>query len=336
MAFTARLLETAARAPKRIVMAEGEDDRVLDAAVKAAAAGVAELTLLGDREIVERGLAARRAEGAADVVDPRTDGRTEDYAKTYRSVRGSRISGLDEARAAIREPLGFAAMMVRQGDADGTIAGAASTTADTIRAALRIIGKAPGARLVSSFFLMKSEHSAGPLDDLVAFADCALVVAPDANDLADIAVNAARSARAFLHREPQVAMLSFSTLGSAEHPRAGLVRQATEIVRRECPELAVEGEIQFDAAINAAIRERKAPESRFQGAANVFVFPNLDAANIGYKIAERVGGMTAVGPILQGLAKPANDLSRGCSADDILSLIAITSVQASAAEFSAG
>ena len=222
-------------------------------------------------------------------------------------------------------------MMVRQGDADGTIAGAVATTADTIRAALRIIGRAPGTKLVSSFFLMFPAEGPGPFADRVLFADCALVVEPDAFELADIALNSARSALAFLDEAPRVAMLSFSTAGSAAHPRAETVRKAADIARRSWPELEIEGEIQFDAAIDAAIRARKAPHSRLRNTPNVFVFPGLDSANIGYKIAQRVGGMAAVGPVLQGLAKPANDLSRGCTAEDILSLIAVTSVQTVAA-----
>ncbi len=323
-------MAAAARAPGRIVLAEGADPRVLDAAVSAARRRIADITLLGCGTAVPALLRQRGIRDEITVIDPALDRRLESYIEHYREIRGGRLSAPDEARAAISAPLGFAAMMVRRGDADGTVAGAVSTTADTIRAALTIIGKAADARMVSSFFLMSSADSDGSFGGPVLFADCALVVDPDEHELADIAVNSARSASAFIDEAPRVAMLSFSTAGSASHPRAETVRKAADMARRRWPELEIDGEIQFDAAVDAAVRARKAPGSRLRGMPNVFVFPGLDAANIGYKIAQRIGGMTAVGPVLQGLAKPANDLSRGCSADDILSLIAVTSVQAAA------
>ncbi len=324
MGFLSDLHKQAVRNPKIIVLAEGEDERIIAAARAASKDGIAKPILLGDRRRI-------RDSGDLDgieIVDPSTDCRLDRFKAVYSDIRGSKLKSSEEADSMIRNPLGFAAMMVREGCADATIAGAVATTADTILAALRIIGRAPGSSLVSSFFLMLPEDRSGPFRDRVLFADCALVVEPTAEELADIAVNSVESARSFLDEEPRVAMLSFSTRGSAAHDRVLRVRRATEMVRSRCPGLEIDGEIQFDAAVDAVIRERKAPLSELSDAPNVFVFPNLDAANIGYKIAERVGGMTAVGPVLQGLSKPANDLSRGCSVADIHNLIAISVVQA--------
>lgn len=328
MSFLASIMTSAAENRRHIVLAEGGDQRILDAAAVVAHQEIASLTLLGDEAMIMAELQQREADRKIKVINPKNDPRLDTYIKKYSDIRGSRLTRPDEATKAIRNPLGFAAMMVREGEADGTIAGAVATTGDTIRAALRIIGKAPGTRMVSSFFLMFPKGSSGPFSDRVLFADCALVVEPDEQELADIALNSARSAHSFLDEPPRVAMLSFSTTGSASHLRVATVRRATEIVRQSWPELEIVGEIQFDAAIDPVTRSRKAPDNQFQGMPNVFIFPNLDAANIGYKIAQRIGGMTAIGPVLQGLAKPANDLSRGCSVDDIVALIAVTSLQA--------
>lgn len=219
-------------------------------------------------------------------------------------------------------------MRVRLGQADGTVGGAAATTADTVRAALQATGRAPGVRTVSSFFLMLSCAKGAPVKGGMIFSDCGLVIAPDATELADIAIAAAGSCQRLLAETPRVALLSFSTAGSAEHPTLARIREALAIVRDRMPELEIDGEIQFDAALDDAIRPTKAPASRLTGPPNVFVFPDLAAGNIGYKIAQRLGGLTAIGPILQGLAKPANDLSRGCSVDDIIAATAVTAVQA--------
>ncbi|MDO5706155.1 MAG: phosphate acyltransferase, partial [Paracoccus sp. (in: a-proteobacteria)] len=227
---------------------------------------------------------------------------------------------------AMLDPIRQAAMMVRLGLADGTVGGAVATTADTVRAALQIIGRAPDTPVVSSFFLMQPPE--GSADGAMIFSDCGLVIAPDAAELAAIALSAAESCRQLLAEQPRIAFLSFSTAGSAEHASLSRIREALARVRAAAPDIEVDGELQFDAALDDAIRARKAPGSPLSGRPNIFIFPDLAAGNIGYKIAQRLGGLTAVGPILQGLAKPANDLSRGCTTQDIIAAIAVTAVQA--------
>lgn len=226
------------------------------------------------------------------------------------------------------DPLAFAAMMVRRGDADGTVGGAVATTADTVRAALQIIGRAPGVKTVSSFFLMAFDADRHGRDDAVVFADCGLVVAPNPDELAEIAISSADSFAALTGDAPRVALLSFSTKGSARHARVDAVSEALDKARAIRPDLAIDGELQMDAALLPAVGAKKAPGSDVAGRANVFVFPNLEAGNIAYKTAERIGGVTAIGPMLQGLGRAANDLSRGCSADDVFHMIGVTSVQA--------
>ena len=220
-------------------------------------------------------------------------------------------------------------MMVRQNHADGTIGGAVNTTADTLRAALQIIGRSPNVDTVSSFFIMIADKPHHPFQGPVIFADCAMVIDPTALQLAQIGETAALSASTILGIKPKVAFLTFSTAGSGAHERVQRIREAIQIAKVNYPDWIIEEELQFDAALDPTLRKRKAPNLNLDVPPNVFVFPNLEAGNIGYKIAERVGGMKAVGPVLQGLAKPANDLSRGSKVEDILSLIAITGLQAS-------
>lgn len=317
---------TASKAARpRIVLAEGEDARVAEAAARAQKDGLAEVIIVGDAAKIS----ALGIDGTdrVEIADPAASARLVDYSAAYHELR--RHKGVDEAaaRAAMLSPLGFAAMMVRRGDADGTIGGAVATTGETVRTALQIVGMAPDSKIVSSFFLMLL---AAPYNRPVVFADCGLVIEPSAPELAEIAIASSASFTALTGRTPRAAMLSFSTKGSASAPSIDRTTEALELVSAKAPALAIDGELQFDAAFVPDVAARKAPGSPIGGDANVFIFPTLDAGNIGYKIAQRLGGATALGPILQGLARPANDLSRGCSANDVYQMIAVTGAQAAA------
>jgi len=323
------IINQARVSPKSIVLAEGDDIRVIEAAARATREGIANCILVGDPGTIgaladEAGISL---EGIR-IENPKSSTRTPDYARNLLDLRAKKGMTIDQAQELVLDQLHFADLMVRAGDADGTIAGARYTSGDCVRAALQIIGVAPGINTVSSFFLMIFEASHHEPKQAMLFADCALVVDPDAEQLADIALATTQSAQRLLERDPSVAMLSFSTNGSANHPFVDKVRQATEIVRKKDPQLAVDGDIQLDAALVPSIVERKMPDSKTRGNANVLIFPDLNAANIGYKIAQRLGGAIAIGPIMQGLNHPANDLSRGCSTEDIYYMIAMTAVQA--------
>ena len=322
----------AQKSRRHVVLAEGEDPRVLDGGARAQADGLATITFLGDEAKISAALSgAGYSPADFKIIDPSTADIAA-YAALYYDLR--KHKGLSEADAtdAIRNPLNYAAMMVRNGDADGTVAGAVATTADTVRAAFQVIGKAEGARAVSSVFLMICEEDHFQKKGTYLFGDCALMVDPSAAELADIAISSAKSCRQFLGEEPRVAMLSFSTSGSARHERVDKVKEAVSIVRKAAPDLIISDDMQFDSAFVPSVAASKAKGSAIQGDANVFIFPSLEAGNIGYKIAQRIGGAKAVGPFLQGLAKPANDLSRGCSAQDVYDLIAVTAVQAQATQ----
>lgn len=320
-----RIFEACRAAPRHILLAEGEDPRIQEAAARAVDEGLARITLLADPGRVPEGFLHRHA--GVTVTDPASAPDLDVLAAECLRLRGAKGVTPDQARALVRTPLVQAALRVRLGLADGTVGGAVATTADTVRAALQFIGRAPGIDTVSSFFLMLSCARDAPIKGGMVFADCGLVISPTARELADIAIASAASAQALLGERPRVALLSFSTAGSAEHESLARIREALTLVRESAPTLEIEGEIQFDAAIDDAIRQKKAPGSRLSARPNVFVFPDLASGNIGYKIAQRLGGLTAIGPVLQGLNRPANDLSRGCSADDVLAMIAVTSVQ---------
>lgn len=313
------VIDTIAAASKRaqphVVLSEGDDPRVIEAAQRAVAEGLARVTLIGTTKV----------EGVPHI-DPASAPHKADYAAAYYDLRKHKGISEEAAEAAMFSPLAFAAMMVRQGDADGTIGGAVETTSNVVRTALQIIGKDPSVDTVSSYFLMLLDGTRP-----IVFADCGLVIQPTAAELASIAMASSKSLTAMTGLEPKVAMLSFSTKGSVPagaHESLGRIAEAISIVQDRDPTLAIDGELQFDAAIVPEIADRKAPGSPVAGQANVFVFPSLSAGNIAYKIAQRIGGATALGPILQGLAKPANDLSRGCSVEDVHQMIAITGAQA--------
>jgi len=315
--------------PKKIVLAEGEDPRVISSAVRSTQAGLAQVILLGDPAVI--GVEAEKLGldlASIEIENPATSAKREEYAQVLFQLRKAKGMSESQAYELTANPLYYAQLMVHLDQADGSVAGAVYSTGDTVRTALQIIGKSEHSAIVSSFFLMMLCQPFHELKGGVIFSDCALIIDPDAQQLAEIAQSAAQSAQTLLEEPARVSMLSFSTSGSASHSAVDKVVEATNIVRSRLPDLLIDGDIQLDAAIVPDISRRKVADSQVKGRANVLVFPSLEAGNIGYKLAERIGKAEAVGPILQGLKKPANDLSRGCSSDDIVNVIAITVVQA--------
>lgn len=321
-----KIFEQARLKQAHIVLAEGEDPRIVTAAMAATSQQLAVITLLGD-PLKIRPLLDKETSDNIQIINPATAERNAHYSEVLFDLRQAKGMTQIQANTMVKTPLAHAAIMVREGDADGTIAGAVATTADVVRHALQIIGKAKNAKLVSSFFLMLLCEAHHQKKGAFIFADCGLVIEPNADELAEIAMQSAASFTQLTAKDPAIAMLSFSSAGSAAHERVSKVVEATASVRAQAPELCIDGELQFDTAFVEAISLAKSPASPLKGNANIFIFPNLEAANIGYKIAQRIGGAAAIGPVLQGLTKPANDLSRGCSVEDIVNMIAITALQ---------
>lgn len=314
---------------RNVVLCEADDPRVLRAGVQAQQRGVARITLVGNRKAIEQCAAAEGLSlDGLTIRDPATDPETAALAERLFQHRQHKGMTPEKAAAEIQKPLVFANMLVAEGKVDGSVAGAVHTTADVVRAAIQLIGTAPGTSLVSSFFLVALDKPHHPMQGGLIYTDCGLVINPTSEELVDIARAGSRSAQQLLGEEPRVAMLSFSTGTSGKGADVDKVRTATELVRQKAPELAVEGPIQYDAAIDPSVAATKAPGSAVAGRANVFIFPDLSSGNIGYKAVQRSSGAVAVGPILQGLNKPVNDLSRGALVEDIINTVAITAVQA--------
>ena len=322
LAFQADLIERARADRKRIVLPEPDDDRVLQAAAQVLAAGIADITFVGDADYVAKRAGELGLDlSAAQVVSVDDPAYLERYAEEFARLRAKKGVTLEQAREKVTDVSYFGTMMVHMGDADGMVSGAAHTTAHTIVPSFQIIKTAPGVSVVSSIFLMAMK------DRVWAFGDCAVNPNPTPEQLADIAVTSARTAAQF-GVTPRVAMLSYSTGTSGSGPDVDVVVEATRLAREKAPELAIEGPIQFDAAVDEAVASKKLPGSEVAGKATVFVFPSLEAGNIGYKAVQRSSGALAVGPVLQGLNKPVNDLSRGALVEDIVNTVALTAVQA--------
>lgn len=323
--FLTRMKAAAKADKKTVVLPEGEDQRTIDAAKIIVEEDLANLVILGDPDKIDL--------PDVTVIDPKCGPKHEEYAQKFAELRAKKGVTIEQARAQMNDATYYGTMMVKMGDADGLVSGACHSTADTLRPALQILKTAPGTKLVSAFFIMCTSTPQFGTDGTLIFADCGLNINPTSDELSEIAIASAKSWQTFMGgAEPHVAMLSYSTMGSAGGEVAKKVQEAVAFCKEKAPEVPIDGDLQLDAAIVPTVAQLKAPGSPVAGKANVLVFPDLEAGNIGYKLVQRFAGAEAYGPILQGIAKPVNDLSRGCSAEDIVGVVAITAVQAQMAE----
>jgi phosphate acetyltransferase len=325
------IISNAKKAKKRIVLPEGLEPRTLRAADIILRDGIARLILLGNPDQIRAEAEKLGANiNQATLVDPKTDPRREKYAAMMTEIRKSKGLTTEEALHLLDDPLYFAPMMIKSGDADGELAGAINATGDVLRPAFQYIKTLPGVSVVSGAFLMFINDPNIGHEGILVFADCAVMPNPDERQLAEIAITTAQTAKAIIGLEPRVAMLSFSTKGSASHDMVDKVVKATKLAMEMAPDLKIEGELQVDAALVKEVAQLKAPGSEVAGRANILIFPSLESGNIGYKLVQRLAKAEAIGPVLQGMAAPINDLSRGCSVTDIVNMVAITCNQAAA------
>lgn len=315
---------------KHIVLAEGTEPRTVQASAKIIAGGVAKVSLIGALEEIKKVAKETGTDlSGVNLVDPKTSDKTAAYASLLFELRKSKGMTEEEATKLVTEnTLYYGAVMVKSGDADGMVAGAINSTGNVLRPALQIIKTAPGISVVSSCFVMEVPNKAYGDDGVMIFGDCAVIPNPTADEMAAIAIASAQTGKSLMGIDPKVAMLSFSTKGSAKHDLVTKVQEAAAKVKELAPDLQVDGELQADAALVESVGQLKSPGSQVAGKANVLIFPDLQAGNIGYKLVQRLAGAEAIGPVVQGLAKPVNDLSRGCSVEDIVSVVAITAVMA--------
>lgn len=329
MSFVETMKEKARQNIKTILLPESEDIRVIQAAADVEKEGFAKAVLIGNEENVKKIALDNNIDvSKVTIIDPLKSEKFEEYSNKFCELRKAKGMTPEKARETMKEPIYFGTMMVKVGDADGIVSGACHPTAHTLRPALQILKTAPGTKLASAFFLMVTKCPEYGEDGVLIFADSGMNEYPDADGLSEIAISSAKSFKQLVGTEPRVAMLSYSTYGSASSPLTEKVIEATRILKEKAPDLICDGELQLDAAIIPEVAERKAPGSPVAGRANVLIFPDLDAGNIGYKLVQRFGRAEAYGPLCQGIAKAVNDLSRGCSSDDIVGVVAITSVQA--------
>ncbi|MGH4050516.1 MAG: phosphate acetyltransferase [Clostridium sp.] len=329
MTFIEKICKKAQADKKRIVLPEGEEERTIRASEIIKNKSLADVVLIGDISVIKAKAVkfGVNIEGI-EIADPKTSDKAEIYAKEFYELRKKKGMTIEKAAEIVKDPVYFATMMLKMGEVDGMVSGAVHYTGDLLRPGMQIIKTAPGMKIVSSFFIIELPYNHFGENGLLLFGDSAVNINPNAEELANIAISTADNAKSLCDFEPKVALLSFSTRGSAKHEFVDKVVEATEIARAARPDLQIDGELQLDAAIVCSVANLKAPDSTVAGYANVLIFPDIQSGNIGYKLVQRFAKAKAIGPICQGFAKPINDLSRGCNVEDIVSVVAVTAVQA--------